>query len=241
MAEVEFCGELLSNWRKVKTLGQGGFGEVLLLHSPSSGKYVAVKNLLKEEPTHKERLNAEIVAMRSLAGIQHACQILEAGSSYIAMEYYCRGNLANVLSDPDFVSDSNKRQALCQILQGLHQAHRIGIIHRDLKPENILVDADGVLHISDWGLAKVPHLPMTQTGQRMGTPGWGAPEQFYDAKSVTPATDIYAVGHLIKWMWHDAVPRSWQEHVSRMLSIDPTARYGTSVPLPVKMHNHEPI
>ena len=84
-------------------------------------------------------------------------------------------------------------------LAALHERH---VIHRDLKPANILLDGRGGLRLADFGLARwkraPSHLPtevpLTATGDAFGTPVYMAPEQFEDAKTVSTAADVYALG-----------------------------------------------
>lgn len=86
---------------------------------------------------------------------------------------------------------------LLQIVEGLTHSHAKGVVHRDLKPENLLIQANGVVAITDFGLVKTLDEADTE-GQlpegQMGTPRYGAPEQWTDPESVSPVTDIYSFG-----------------------------------------------
>jgi tetratricopeptide (TPR) repeat protein len=83
------------------------------------------------------------------------------------------------------------------VAEALHAAHAEGILHRDIKPSNLLLDADGVLKIADFGLARVDgaDVSMTATGDLLGTPAYMSPEQAM-AKRITldHRTDIYSLG-----------------------------------------------
>ncbi len=79
-----------------------------------------------------------------------------------------------------------------QAAQGLAHAHARGIVHRDIKPSNLLLDTDGVVWITDFGLAKADDDGLTATGDILGTLRYMAPERFRgegDARA-----DIYALG-----------------------------------------------
>ncbi len=79
-----------------------------------------------------------------------------------------------------------------QAAQGLAHAHSRGIVHRDVKPSNLLLDTDGVVWITDFGLAKADEDGLTATGDILGTLRYMAPERFRgqgDARA-----DIYALG-----------------------------------------------
>ncbi|MFI5167565.1 MAG: protein kinase [Thermoanaerobaculales bacterium] len=80
------------------------------------------------------------------------------------------------------------------ILDALAYSHDRGIVHRDIKPSNIILDASGLPHITDFGVAKAAaSLHRTQTGQVLGTPAYLAPEQA-QGRPVDGRTDLYALG-----------------------------------------------
>lgn len=85
---------------------------------------------------------------------------------------------------------------LADVADGLDHAHRLHVIHRDIKPQNLLLGPDGVLHITDFGLARLldePHV--TVTGEMLGTPAYMSPEQVSpDRATLDHRTDIYSLG-----------------------------------------------
>src|SRR5262249_45468876 len=91
-------------------------------------------------------------------------------------------------------------QTVETLARAVHAMHRCGIVHRDLKPANVLLTADGVVKITDFGLAKFVEgaADQTQTGAVVGTPSYMAPEQAAGkSREVTPATDVYALGTIL--------------------------------------------
>jgi len=102
-------------------------------------------------------------------------------------------------------------EILLQVAEGLTHSHAMGVVHRDIKPENLLVRESGQIVLTDFGLVKAigreaepefaeaaPQLPshsgVTGHGQYVGTPRYGAPEQWVKEASIGPATDLYSAG-----------------------------------------------
>src|SRR5262249_9778406 len=86
------------------------------------------------------------------------------------------------------------------LARAMHHAHQHGIVHRDLKPANVLLSAEGVLKITDFGLAKLLDVQALQTPTEavLGTPSYMAPEQATGkGGEVGPAADVYALGALL--------------------------------------------
>jgi serine/threonine protein kinase len=79
-----------------------------------------------------------------------------------------------------------------QVAAGLSYAHARGIVHRDIKPSNLLLDTEGVVWITDFGLAKASDDRLTQTGDILGTVRYMAPERFRGEGD--GRADVYALG-----------------------------------------------
>lgn len=95
------------------------------------------------------------------------------------------------------IADSNYYQRVCDVVvqaaQGLDYAHRHDVVHRDVKPSNLIVDEDGVVWITDFGLAKsTTENDLTRQGQLVGTLRYLAPEALEG--NFSPLTDVYSLG-----------------------------------------------
>src|SRR4029078_2514277 len=88
--------------------------------------------------------------------------------------------------------------AFDRVLDALATAHAQGIVHGDLKPANVLRTADGVVKLTDFGVAHVVD-PLKIADQRavQGTPLYMAPAQLFDPEAIGPSTDLYAVGVML--------------------------------------------
>lgn len=86
------------------------------------------------------------------------------------------------------------------VLEGMQYAHKQGIIHRDLKPANILLNSDDDVVISDFGLGRSMEAltsRATETGNKFGTLGYAAPEQFINAKKANSHADVFSLGRIL--------------------------------------------
>ena len=122
---------------------------------------------------------------------------------------------------------------IAAVADALQYAHEQGVIHRDIKPHNLIMGADGRLHISDFGLARVAEQPgVTMTGELIGSPLYMAPEQITEGPAnVDHRADIYALGATM-YEWLTLSPPYPGETRERVIS-----RILGSEPLPVRAHN----
>jgi serine/threonine-protein kinase len=102
--------------------------------------------------------------------------------------------LSSVLQREGALDPATTLDLLRQTAFALAEAHRVGVVHRDVKPGNILVRRDGSVKITDFGIAwSAGSVPLTRTGQVIGTPQYLSPEQA-QGHLATPASDVYALG-----------------------------------------------
>jgi serine/threonine protein kinase/tetratricopeptide (TPR) repeat protein len=203
-------------FRIVEVIGSGGFSVVYRAHQEDMNRFVALK-VLKPTASHDakivERFRREALYASHLS---HPNTITlfdyghtDDGLCYIAMEFLLGNDLAAVVQRHIPMDLKRVWRILIQCCRSLAEAHRLGLVHRDLKPENIFLckrDDGEFVKVLDFGVSKAiqefgdagPNTmaPLTQEGTVFGTPLYMAPEQAM-AEAITPAVDVYALGHII--------------------------------------------
>jgi len=184
----------------VSRIAIGGMGEVWKADDSVIGRTVAIK-ILKDEYTDdagfRERFRAEArhAALVNHEGIANVFDYgEEEGSAYLVMELVPGEALSSVLEREKILPASRVLNIVAQTAHALHAAHQAGLVHRDIKPGNLLITPDGTVKITDFGIARLAdQVPLTATGQVMGTVQYLAPEQA-GGKPASPSTDIYSLG-----------------------------------------------
>lgn len=178
----------------------GGMGEVWEATDLVIGRPVAIK-ILKDEylgdPGFLERFRAEArhAALVNHEGIANVYDYGEEdGSAFLVMELVPGEPLSSILEREHTLSPDRVLDVVAQTAMALHAAHAAGLVHRDIKPGNLLVTPDGRVKITDFGIARITdQVPLTATGQVMGTVQYLSPEQA-SGQPASPATDIYSLG-----------------------------------------------
>jgi eukaryotic-like serine/threonine-protein kinase len=192
---------LRDRYRLDEHIAVGGMGEVWQGTDLVLDRKVAVK-LLRPEHAEDSGLHARFRAEARLAGllshpnIAQVYDFREAAApepAYLVMEFVEGRSLARLLDDGP-LEPARAMDIIAQAARGLAAAHRAGLVHRDIKPGNLLVRDDGLIKVTDFGIARAESAtPLTQTGQLPGTPGYMAPERAAGAVA-TAATDLYSLG-----------------------------------------------
>lgn len=178
----------------------GGMGEVWRATDLVIGRHVALK-ILKDEylgdPGFLERFRAEarhaaLVNHESIANVFDYGE--EEGSAYLVMELVPGEALSTILERERVLSTDKVLDIVAQTASALQAAHDAGLVHRDIKPGNLLITPDGHVKITDFGIARIAdQVPLTATGQVMGTVQYLSPEQA-SGHPASPTTDIYSLG-----------------------------------------------
>ena len=178
----------------------GGMGEVWEATDLVIGRQVAIK-ILKDEymgdPGFLERFRAEArhAALVNHEGIANVFDYgEEQGSAYIVMELVPGEPLSAIIERERVLPGEQVMDIVAQTASALAAAHKAGLVHRDIKPGNLLITPEGRVKITDFGIARIAdQVPLTATGQVMGTVQYLAPEQA-SGHTATAATDIYSLG-----------------------------------------------
>jgi len=215
-----------------RRLGAGGMGTVYLGRERGTGQVAAVKVLsasLAREPEIIERFNREIEAMRKLSG-PHIVSLYGSGTCpdseqmYFSMEYVDGVTLGQLLRERKRLSWDEVVDISLQICSALKAAHAAGIVHRDLKPSNLLIGNDGVVQLTDFGVAQVfATQRLTVTGGIIGTAEFMSPEQA-EGRRCTKKSDLYSFGAVIYAMLTGRPPFTGQTSLD-ILRQHLTARF----------------
>jgi serine/threonine protein kinase len=197
------AGPVVPGYQILGVLGRGGMGVVYKARQLSPPRTVALKMIRDGGHAGTEALARFRTEAEAAARLQHPniVQIYEVGEHngqpFFSLEFCPWGSLDKKLAGtpvppPEAV---NLVQKLARAMQAAHEAR---VIHRDLKPANVLLAADETPKITDFGLArKLDEAGQTQTGDKLGTPSYMAPEQAAGNKEVGTAADVYALGAIL--------------------------------------------
>ena len=186
----------------IKTIGEGGMANVYLAYDTILDRNVAVKVLRGDLATDEKfvrRFQREALAASSLSN-PNIVEVYDVGEDngeyYIVMEYIEGKHLKQLLKKRGKLTVTEAVDIVSQITDGLSVAHDSYIIHRDIKPQNIMILENGLVKITDFGIAMAMNsTQLTQTNSVMGSVHYLPPEQA-NGKGATLQSDIYSIGIL---------------------------------------------
>ena len=193
---VEFGGR----YSLTDRIAVGGMGEVWRARDKVLARPVAIKLLsptLAGQPGFAQRFreearNSAALGHPNIAGVYDYGE--DAGAHWLVMELVEGQNLAQIIRDKGRIAAPQASSILSQAALALQAAHDGGVIHRDVKPANIIIRPDGVVKLTDFGISRaVDSVPITRTGEVMGTAQYISPEQA-TGQTVGPASDVYSLG-----------------------------------------------
>jgi len=184
----------------------GGMGEVWQARDRVLDRTVAAKVLRSEytgDPNFLARFRNEA---RHTAALSHPniASVYDYGETvdertgqslaFLVMEFVDGQPLVTILHEEGRLPVDWTLHVLGQAADGLSAAHRAGVVHRDIKPGNLMVRPDGVVKLTDFGIAQARDAaPLTKTGMVVGTAQYLSPEQAQGFE-VTAASDVYSLG-----------------------------------------------
>ena len=187
----------------MKTIGEGGMANVYLAYDTILDRNVAVKVLRGDLATDEKfvrRFQREALSASSLShpNIVEVYDVGEDnGSYYIVMEYIKGKHLKQLLKQRGKLTLTEVVDIMLQITDGMSAAHDKYIIHRDIKPQNIMILENGLIKITDFGIAMALNsTQLTQTNSVMGSVHYLPPEQA-SGKGATIQSDVYSMGILM--------------------------------------------
>ncbi len=189
----------------VSELGRGSMGVVYQGFDPLIGRTVAVKTMLLEglAPAEFEEYKVRFQREAQAAGILTHPNIVtvydfgeDNGVLYLAMELLDGKSLQAMVEEQNILSIETIAPMYEQVCSALDHAHRKNVIHRDIKPANIMILESGLVKVTDFGIAKMMSMGMTQAGQILGTPNYMSPEQV-KGRGVDGRSDIFALGVIL--------------------------------------------
>ena len=207
-------GTELGDFRIARPIGEGSMGEVYRATQISLDRPVALKILPKEFASNSTLLERFVRESKSLAALDHP-HIVRVfatgevdGTHYAALEFINGVSLQDILDQLKRLPVGDALHIALVCATALEHAHSRGIIHRDVKPSNVLVSRQGMAKVADFGLVKLvdTDMSMTATGTGLGTPEYMAPEQSFDARNVSPASDVFSLGAMLYVMLTGELP-----------------------------------
>jgi tetratricopeptide (TPR) repeat protein len=187
---------IADRYRVIDRLGHGGMATVFLAEDQVLSRQVAVKRLhtaATEGGAERFKREAQLGAALNHPNIVAVYDTLSGPDGVLIVMEYVPGQPLSGLIAAGAVEPDEAIRILRGVAHGLDYAHLRGVVHRDVKPANILVRDDGVVKLSDLGVATAAHVSrITATHDVLGTLGYIAPERL-DGEAGGPPADIYSL------------------------------------------------
>ncbi len=220
-------GRVISHYRVLEKLGEGGMGVVYKAQDTRLDRAVAIKFLPHHLSSSQENKERFIQEARAAAALNHP-NILNVfdigdqdGKMFFVMEYVEGKTLKSHISSLKAGAGVPVRQSIdwaIQVAHGLRAAHEKSIVHRDIKPENIMLTKDSLPKIMDFGIAKLKSgTGLTRTGTSLGTLAYMSPEQA-QGTAADQRSDLWSLGVVLFEMLTGDLPFK-AEHEAALLYL----------------------
>jgi serine/threonine protein kinase len=231
---------MISHYRIISKVGEGGMGEVYLAQDTRLDRKVAIKSLLPKSLEDEEARARLVREARIVAKFDHPniCtvhgQVEEGNQTFIIMQYV-EGETLCARIKKGFLKVRETLDITLQVAEALVEAHSKGIIHRDLKPQNVLITPCGRVKVLDFGVAKIVHrkklagnaeeIPesLADLDVIVGTAPYMSPEQAMRVP-VDERSDLFSLGALLYECLTGKPPFSGSNSAeirSKVIKVDP--------------------
>ncbi len=210
---MDLVGKILADRYEIREeIGKGGMAQVYKAWCNLLNRYVAIKVLKEEFRDDKEfvhRFNVEAQAAACISNL-HVVSIYDVGYQdgfyYIVMEYIEGVILKEYIAKKGSLPWREAASIAAQICEGLAAAHKANVVHRDIKPQNIIMTPEGILKVTDFGIARASsQATTTMGGHAIGTVHYISPEQARGGYT-DQRTDIYSLGVVLYEMLTGKMP-----------------------------------
>jgi Protein kinase domain len=215
----------IHGYHMLRLLGEGGMGQVWLADDLTLGRRVAIKTIAAAHAGEGGARTRFLREARVMATVEHAHVVRvyaygdTAGLAYFVMEFVDGETLAARLRRTTGLAPAEALRITRQVGLALASAWQRGVVHRDVKPSNVLLDAESLVRVADFGLARAApssgDQSLTYPGAVVGSPHYMSPEQ---ARGFTAdfRSDIYSLGVVLFEMLAGARPFEGQSPVEVM-------------------------
>jgi serine/threonine protein kinase/Tfp pilus assembly protein PilF len=217
-------GQVISHYKIIEKLGEGGMGVVYKAHDTKLDRFVALKFLPPHISANEETKARFLQEARAASALNHpnVCTIYGIeeieGRQHIEMELVDGTTLRDKLHRGPLPLMEASAYAI-QIGEALREAHHHGIVHRDIKPDNIMVNSKDQVKVMDFGLAKLKgEIGLTGAVATVGTIAYMSPEQIQGI-GVDHRTDIWSWGVVFHEMITGQLPFRGEHQAAMMYSI----------------------
>ncbi len=225
-------GDQIGQFILLNKVGSGGFGDVWKAEKRTAldTNHFALKFFRpKDDRIDFDKIGKELGVWKQLKGLPHIISVIELDRFddyvYVVSDFADGGSLESWLKDKPSGKASSQAEAVkitLEILRGLENLHEKGFVHRDLKPDNILI-MNGRHCLADFGVSREIKTHSKATGTA-GTMEYMPPEAFEKNPSITPQTDIWAVGVILQKLLTGELPYPQEDYpslVSAILMFEP--------------------
>ncbi|KDE40893.1 Serine/threonine protein kinase PrkC, regulator of stationary phase [Nitrincola lacisaponensis] len=203
--------ESLGRYQLKRMLGEGAMSQVYLAYDPKLQRELAIKLLKPEFAQDAQRVELFLNEIQLSGRLHHPniVSIFDVGQvdevHFILMQHFESRNLESWLEDNPDLSIEQALRIVDQLLQAIEHAHAKGIYHRDIKPSNILINDEGLVQLTDFGVAYLNDSGVTDDAFVIGTPFYMAPEQLQGHRP-TAQSDLYSIGVLLYYLVFGKLP-----------------------------------